>query len=801
MFAKRILCFLLAAVLVFSLVGCNSKSNYGYQDGKYYDLKTNAEITDVTLDVIAEAHHGAPFKECDPEQRKDTLHRYLNYHSSAHSLDTGVIDAMFNLSVLQNLNEMEKKNAASGAIEAIQSSLSDATSVLPLVHLYADAKGNDALGDFADKVSDVGDVADSVLEIAHTAALILEMSTVDISNPEAYCTQVIAVLQSLMGYIPVFGDFYADALDVVGDGLNMLIKKNEAYQEYIAIHGQELDRVTIFSMNDPSGQKDWGLLAKRSRWESEIDEFHAPTIAGISRLNSRFATMSALELELLEAYVLFRLSHNVENNSWYGYGKTSTISDEHTRFEMNLLVADGDTVRGTLTVSRLYDQICTARFTGTGTDVNGNVEYAIRFQTPVKTDKTSKTTYTDAVLIYNPPTDTYSFQDFYTVTLQRCSSASKTVLKTNEKRAGLGQTGYFANLQNCDDLFAMNISTMSESAIRGDMSITQDGVEIFSSAFQGRGYKKDGSIFYEILLNNPWNTTVNGIQRNITAFRLEYIINRNLFQIPSFGSYSNVILMIPSSMEPDPSTPETTPTETIGEICSSGAWFGYGETYMAGSGGTRYDLAIDSMDKTQIQGTLTRSYLYKVPHETTFTGTGKIVDNKIEYTIHFDIPAELGTIPTFEYEEILLVYDPAADTFTMDDCYSATMINVNAMTNAPILDDVKYSGYGSDSFYNSLTDQGHLFEMDVYHMGESQISGHLTVSYEGKVDHSTEFTGRGYYYNNYYFYEVSLETVRTMEAFSLVFTIDAFWLEYNCATGSLRILSPSYYSVIMMPEG
>ena len=797
----RFLCFLLAAVLVFSLAGCKTKSPYAEKDGKYYDTATNTVITDVTLDVIAKAHHGAAFQECDPEQRKDTLQRYLNYHSSAHGLDTSVINAMFNLSVLQNVNELDKKNEASNAIDTLQSTLSDQTSVLPLVHLYASAKGNDALGDFAEKASDVGDVADSVLEIAHTAALILEMSTVDISDPEAYCSQVIAVFQSLMGYIPVFGDFYAEALGVVGDGLNMLIEKNKAYQEFIAIHGQELDTVTIFSMNDPSGQKDWGMLAQRSRWEEEIDEFHAPTVEDIYRHSSSFATMHRLPLKVLEAYILFRLSHGVENNLWYGYGKTNTTYDEHTRFDMNLLVADGDTIRGTLTVSRLYEQISKANFTGTGESSDGKVKYTVKFQAPVATDKNSQKTYTDAVLIYDPSADTYSFQGFYTVTLKRCSTAGKSILKTNEKRAGYGQTGSVTNLQDSTDLFSMTVASMSESEIRGSISVSQNGTDIFSSSFRGRGYTKDGSIFYEILLDDPWSTTVNSIKRNITAFRLEYILSRNLFKISSIGAYSNVILMIPSSAEPDPSTPETTPNETIGEICSSGTWYGYGETHMASSDGTRYDLTVDSMDKTRIQGTLTRSKLYKVGHETAFTGTGEVVDGKIQYALHFETPAVLGTIPTFEYDALLMIYDPNTDTFSMDDFYSGILSNAGARTDATILEDVKYSGEGKDGFYNALHDEGHLFEMNVYHLGETEVSGHLTVSYSGKVDHTTGFTGRGYYEDERYYYEILLETPRSMEIITGEVVMDSFWLEYNSNTGSLRILGTSWYVVTMLPEG
>lgn len=228
-------------------------------------------------------------------------------------------------------------------------------------------------------------------------------------------------------------------------------------------------------------------------------------------------------------------------------------------------------------------------------------------------------------------------------------------------------------------------------------------------------------------------------------------------------------------------------------------WYGYGSTSMTNSGGTRYDLEITLMDESQIQGTLTRSHTYNIAHQTEFTGTGEKRGDKIEYTIRFETPAVLGTIPTFEFEEITVIYDVLSDSFTMDDFYSVTMAHVSRQINAKISDGGRWSGYGEDAFYNVLHKYDHLFQLDITSMSESEISGHLTVSYNEQIDHASQFTGRGYRVDEMLYYEILLETPRTQNNI-IEITVSTFWLAYDCSAESFEILLSSMYGATMLPE-
>ena len=82
-------------------------------------------------------------------------------------------------------------------------------------------------------------------------------------------------------------------------------------------------------------------------------------------------------------------------------------------------------------------------------------------------------------------------------------------------------------------------------------------------------------------------------------------------------------------------------------------------------------------------------------------------------------------------------------------------------------------------------------------MTEADISGTLTVSYNGKTDHHSKFTGRGNEDEGFVYYEVLLETPRTEENIIKPITVDRFWLEYNTETGIFEIPPSAIYSVKM----
>ena len=77
------------------------------------------------------------------------------------------------------------------------------------------------------------------------------------------------------------------------------------------------------------------------------------------------------------------------------------------------------------------------------------------------------------------------------------------------------------------------------------------------------------------------------------------------------------------------------------------------------------------------------------------------------------------------------------------------------------------------------------------------IEGNLTVSYNGNVYHESAFTGRGYLMNGVSYYEILLDTPRTMEYITGPITVDRFWMRYDHETGTMTIPAPGLYSAEM----
>lgn len=224
-------------------------------------------------------------------------------------------------------------------------------------------------------------------------------------------------------------------------------------------------------------------------------------------------------------------------------------------------------------------------------------------------------------------------------------------------------------------------------------------------------------------------------------------------------------------------------------------WSGYGTSNITET--RRYELTVDDMDDKSISGHLEVSHLYETVHDTKFTGEGTIKDGDVIYEIVFEDPAVIGTIPTVEYEKMELEYDKDEDQFSFDAVYKVEMERQGADEPKILAENKSWSGLGDDGCYNVLKKKNHLFELNVSKMTEADIIGNLTVSYEGKTDHSSKFTGRGYEDEGVIYYEVMLETPRTEENIIKPITVDRFWLEYNTETGIFEIPPSAIYSVKM----
>jgi len=819
---KRLLCLILVAALILPLVGCSSHEDYYEKGGEYFYTSNNEKVTNVTLDVIALAHYKEVFSSCNERDRRDVLSRYLQHHVNLSDIRKENMTADMTEERIDTAAEMICNYGIdwnSDALEVLKFSVSDCSSVLPLVELYANVKdfGADTeLQDYVETFSKVTDIAGTVLDIAHTTSLIMEMSTKDISNPEEYCAQVISVFQSLVNYIPVFGEAYAETIGVVGDGLQILIKKTQQDKKTLLAYEEELKgKTTIFSTL--SDEIDWELIAHPSDWDNEVDNvdhaplrnFNAPTLEDISRHSYKFPNMSDIELQLIKEYIIERLSIGLDTGFWHGFalksvGESDTNYYDCTRFKLDILQRDQSTIRGTLTVSYRGMQLSRADFEAKreGKTVSKRTEYSVTFASEINTGIAKITTTT---ITYDEKTNCYILNDFGNATLQHCDAASTNIYAANETYKHLSK-------------YTLQISQLSAAQVNGTLIVTDDNGNVeFSSAFHGQGWKHEENgkvcIYYEAFLENPIYSeklSETGTEKEISeeAIVLRYYPDENIyetyFQICTGKyTYRNELLdgkIIWKAESPETTVPETTAPETTAPdavVIKTGTWYGYGTTSMANSGGTRFDLEVTSIDESQIQGILTRSKLYNIAHQTTFTGTGKKTNNQIAYTIHFETPTTLGSGVTFDYQDIVLIYDIASDSFWMDDFYSVTMQNTSSKNNEVIFANKKWIGYGDDNFYNALRKHDHLFQLEIASMSESTISGQLTVSYNGSVDHSSAFTGRGYRVDDMLYYEVELKTPR-IQMNIIEISVKTFWLVYDSTADHFEI--SGMYEAWMLPE-
>lgn len=248
--------------------------------------------------------------------------------------------------------------------------------------------------------------------------------------------------------------------------------------------------------------------------------------------------------------------------------------------------------------------------------------------------------------------------------------------------------------------------------------------------------------------------------------------------------------------EPEAPPTETAPSETVSKETPM-VWYGYG-TMTSSNQNRRFELVVESMDDATISGHLEVSYLYDIKHESDFTGTGTEEDGIVTYLITYENPLVAG-LPSHKYEEMKLKYNKAEDTFSMGKIYYTTMNRVSSVPSQVLMENTHWSGLGEDSFYTS-TKKNHLFDVDIYQMTEDTVSGKLTVSYKDKVDHLTEFTGRGYEENGIYHFEIKLETPRSNNASVFNVTLESLWLRYDPENGTLKVSASMIYAATLEME-
>ena len=223
-------------------------------------------------------------------------------------------------------------------------------------------------------------------------------------------------------------------------------------------------------------------------------------------------------------------------------------------------------------------------------------------------------------------------------------------------------------------------------------------------------------------------------------------------------------------------------------------WSGYGSESHTTT--RRIELTVDEMNDTSISGHLEISTLYNIKNDTNFTGTGIKDGDEVIYTLTFEEPVKVGTTIQYKYEQLEVTYDKSEDEFSFNQHYDAELERHTKEKPKVLFENEIWSGIGKDGFYKANKTQNHLFELNIQKLTEEDINGTLTVSYEGKVDHNSKFTGRGYEKNGTIYYEVLLETPRTQKNLLGDITQDRFWLEYDIEKQTFEIPFGTHYSVI-----
>lgn len=225
------------------------------------------------------------------------------------------------------------------------------------------------------------------------------------------------------------------------------------------------------------------------------------------------------------------------------------------------------------------------------------------------------------------------------------------------------------------------------------------------------------------------------------------------------------------------------------------AWCGYGKVFYSHKN-RRFEMTIEQRDDTYISGHLEMTSLYKLVHETDFTGTGTEKDGIIYYDLTLDTPLTANYVSS-DFGEITAEYHEDTQEISMDGFLDVVMHDAQADATLPVLrKNQSWSGLGEDDFYIHIHNDDHQFDLMVEEMTAAAITGQLTVSHQGNIDHESAFTGRGYTENGYIYYEILLETPRS-EKVVIDVSVESFWMCYDTEQNTFEILSPSLYRVIM----
>lgn len=668
---KRLLCCFLLLVLLFVLAGCNSeRPSY---DGMYY-RDAEGEIIqdkDVTLDVVAQAECGEEFNSIGSVgKRQQVIKVYLTYHLPAGADSQKLIELVYKTSITgPNLPSDADNN-----LSLIDGFLSEASTCLTLAEHYAEIKDDDAFGDFIDELGEGSKVVETVTKISKACLLISDLSNNDISNKEEYCEDLIDALSFITGHVPVLGDYFESGLEVVKEGVGILLKHTEIHENTLAAYGDNIQRGTFFSRI--TGTANFAFIVDETKWEFD----YAPSVAHIFRYADEFEDMTSNEHKYLREYLLFRIPYELANSdkrgpeylaepsnplcpnghdwkftdtweatceedgeqvmscivcgyeqstpikakghnystvvtdptcteggyttytcsecgqtktddetevlphdyedtvvaptydaqgytlhtckncgdsyqdtfvdpltvslpdlsqgaTWYGYSDEA-LETKIKRFDLRVDEMTASYISGHFEISKMYNMVHETDVEGSGEILkDGTIRYTFTYAEPyVQEFFGAVYEETGIALIYDPKTDTMTFDGDYNADLHRITDAPPVILAENRTWAGAGECS-FCYSRTEDHWFVIEVYRMTETDIRGKLTVSKDGEVEHTSEFTGRGYRDEKWMYFEVDLDTPRMEEKDFVDVDIDVFVLYYEWETDTLRSGHFEAY------------------------------------------------------------------------------------------------------------------------------------------------------------------------------------------------------------------------------------------------------------------------
>jgi RNA polymerase sigma factor (sigma-70 family) len=241
---------------------------------------------------------------------------------------------------------------------------------------------------------------------------------------------------------------------------------------------------------------------------------------------------------------------------------------------------------------------------------------------------------------------------------------------------------------------------------------------------------------------------------------------------------------------PQPSTPSAPQEPAEPEFPR--LWVGYGE-YFYSFNPNRYEFEVYEMDNTQLTGRINIENLYSPIYKSDLSGTGTVnEDGTIHYVLQMDTPLQPSGLSSFVYTEMEVDYDPQTQAFSLS-MFDVVTHPADQDDTSVIVKDRTWAGDGECTIYTNA--KNFHYEINIHELTSTTVSGHITLSRNGALAHSTEFTGRGHVEDGASYYEIKLADPHTVEYWFTSNTIECFWMGFRPETGIMKI--DSLYAVTL----